>query len=175
MSINDQSRQEAILAEDAERRLLEAGRKVFREAYPNPERSGVIDSATLKVAAKRSHREPLPAESRGGGPARLFVAGSFRASRGPDSWNGVPSRLVRRSAVPCPLIAPRPRCFFAHTASTPRSRSDRSKVRPARTSHRRTARETGTRSILWPNPSSRPRYRRRRRWVGAESPARSFA
>ena len=62
MSINDESRHEAILGEDADKRLLEAGRKVFREAYPNPERSGRFDSAALKAAASRSHREPLPAD-----------------------------------------------------------------------------------------------------------------
>ncbi len=60
MSINDESRHEAILAGDTEERLLDAGRKVFREAYPNPERSSAIDSAVLKAAAKRSLREPLP-------------------------------------------------------------------------------------------------------------------
>lgn len=62
MSTNDTPREEALLSKDAEARLFEAGRKVFRNAYPNPDRSHRIDSAALKEAAQRSHREPLPPE-----------------------------------------------------------------------------------------------------------------
>ncbi len=50
------------LSKEAEERLLKAGEKLFRTAYPNPERSRRFDSAALKAAASRSHREPLPAE-----------------------------------------------------------------------------------------------------------------
>jgi hypothetical protein len=50
------------LSKEAEDRLLKAGEKLFRTAYPNPERSRRFDSAALKAAASRSHREPLPAE-----------------------------------------------------------------------------------------------------------------
>lgn len=50
------------LSKEAEERLLKAGEKLFRTAYPNPEQSRRFDSAALKAAASRSHREPLPAE-----------------------------------------------------------------------------------------------------------------
>jgi hypothetical protein len=50
------------LSKEAEERLLKAGEKLFRTAYPNPERSRRFDSAALKAAASRSHREALPAE-----------------------------------------------------------------------------------------------------------------
>jgi hypothetical protein len=50
------------LSKEAEERLLKAGEKLFRTAYPNPDRSRRFDSATLKAAASRSHRELLPAE-----------------------------------------------------------------------------------------------------------------
>ncbi len=51
-----------MLNRDAEDRLLELGRKVFGSAFPDPDRSAGVDSATLKAAARRSHRESLPAE-----------------------------------------------------------------------------------------------------------------
>lgn len=62
MSTNETQQEEAVLSRDAEERLLAAGRKVFGSAYPDPERSGGFDSAALKEAARRSLREPLPAE-----------------------------------------------------------------------------------------------------------------
>ena len=62
MSTNETAREDVVLNRDAEDRLLELGRKVFGSAFPDPDRSAGVDSATLKAAARRSHREPLPAE-----------------------------------------------------------------------------------------------------------------
>ena len=62
MSTNETAREDVALSRDAEDRLLGLGQKVFGSAFPDPDRSAGVDSATLKAAARRSHREPLPAE-----------------------------------------------------------------------------------------------------------------
>ena len=45
MSGQDMSREASVLSRDEERRLLEAGRRVFATAYPDPERAGGFDAA----------------------------------------------------------------------------------------------------------------------------------
>ena len=45
---------------EAEERFLKAGAKMFSTAFPTPEGWPRFDSAPLKAAAYRSHREPLP-------------------------------------------------------------------------------------------------------------------
>ena len=62
MSTNETAREDSGLSRDAEERLVELGRKVFASAFPDPDRTAGIDSATLRAAARRSRREPLPAD-----------------------------------------------------------------------------------------------------------------
>jgi len=62
MSTNETAREEVVLSREAEERLLDLGREVFGSGFPDPERSAGISSAMVKAAARRSHREPLPAE-----------------------------------------------------------------------------------------------------------------
>lgn len=62
MSTNETAREEVVLSREAEERLLDLGRKVFGSAFPDPDRSAGVDSSTLKAAARRSHRESLPAD-----------------------------------------------------------------------------------------------------------------
>jgi len=56
------SKQEARAVKQAEERLLEAARKGFATAYPNPERAARADSGALKAAAARAHKQPLSPE-----------------------------------------------------------------------------------------------------------------
>ena len=56
------SKQEARAVKRAEERLLEAARKIFGTAYPNPEGTTRTDSGSLKAAAARAHRHPLSPE-----------------------------------------------------------------------------------------------------------------
>ena len=56
------SKQEARAVKRAEDRLLEAARKIFGTAYPNPEGTTRTNSGALKAAAARSHRQPLSPE-----------------------------------------------------------------------------------------------------------------
>ena len=56
------SKQEARAVKQSEERLLEAARKVFGTAYPNPERAARTDSGALKAAAARAHKQPLSPE-----------------------------------------------------------------------------------------------------------------
>lgn len=62
MSTNETAREDSALSRDAEERLVELGRRVFGSAFPDPDRAAAIDSATLRAAARRSRREPLPAD-----------------------------------------------------------------------------------------------------------------
>jgi len=50
------------LSKEAEKRFLKAGKRMFSTAFPTPEGTRRFDSAALKAAAYRSHREPLPEE-----------------------------------------------------------------------------------------------------------------
>jgi hypothetical protein len=47
-------------SKEAEERFLKAGAKIFATDFPTPEGARRFDSAALKAAAYRSHREPLP-------------------------------------------------------------------------------------------------------------------
>ena len=56
------SKQEARAVKRAEERLLEAARKIFGTAYPNPEGTTRTDAGALKAAAARAHKQPLSPE-----------------------------------------------------------------------------------------------------------------
>ena len=47
-------------SKEAEKRFLKAGAEMFATEFPTPEGWPRFDSAALKAAAYRSHREPLP-------------------------------------------------------------------------------------------------------------------
>lgn len=53
------SKQEARAVKRAEERLLEAARKIFGTAYPNPEGTTRTDPGALKAAAAHAHKQPL--------------------------------------------------------------------------------------------------------------------
>ena len=62
MKSEEISKQEARAVKRSEDRLLEAARKVFETAYPNPEEGRRTASGALKAAAARAHKQPLPPE-----------------------------------------------------------------------------------------------------------------
>jgi len=47
-------------SQEAEERFFKAGAEIFATNFPTPEGWPWFDSANLKAAAYRSHREPLP-------------------------------------------------------------------------------------------------------------------